>query len=350
MAHLIIFFVIYKQPLLIFGIFAFVLLWVIPKLARKEMRGSARGIGVGVLALALLLSTLFPFFQVAVQQAASLDVLDFSCKKFGEQHFKTVENVEGIFVSPPSPANDAGRFHENDRYAHTFVLPPLRKYHFVELDAPWAGQVQRHQVGWGTSQSQLAPTASYGVTWQGISTNAERRLGVYGDETVIFDVATRGVLARRVSFYFANPNERTAYDPPFRVCGSEKPMSSRALINGEVGESYGFITKVLKPLLFTRDEALRYYQVAAGMGTRNVSMCPLPIRVADGIHVNDVEFRRDHDALTIALKDSNDKFVCETFFHPAMVGAPSPDGPDYRVIFSDGIRWTMADVRGKAMK
>jgi hypothetical protein len=163
---------------------------------------------------------------------------DHLCKtEAGEFIYKTVENVEGIFMMRPRKrATDYELEHLyalEDPYGHTtdesflvqdtYVQPATGRYQFLEVPLPKASRTseqyrryyrdesahrgRKYQTainGQGvfvpyivaeTTVSKI--TSRYGYTWRGISRPHDRELGIAGGELIAIDLKADEVLAVR---------------------------------------------------------------------------------------------------------------------------------------------------------
>lgn len=166
------------------------------------------------------------------------------CKtEAGEFIYKTVENVEGLYMMRPreSAKNDYLLEHlyamedpyglavgVRDSPQDYFVQPAIGKYQYLEIPLPQASKVEatpKYRRYYRDERSHLGsqfPTAingqfvqvpyivamvdvsklqsRYGYTWRGIARPHDRELGIAGGELVILDLQTNDVLAVRRSF------------------------------------------------------------------------------------------------------------------------------------------------------
>lgn len=173
----------------------------------------------------------------------SQEYFDHLCKtEAGEFIYKTVENVEGLYMMRPrKEATDDELSHLyalEDPYGHVmgsgsrpeeyFVQPAIGKYQFLESPLPLSVQVKegvryrRYYRDEKAHPGRDYPTAingkfvrvpyvvavtnvpsllsRYGYTWRGIVRPHDRELGIAGGELIILDLQTNEVLAVRRSF------------------------------------------------------------------------------------------------------------------------------------------------------
>ena len=174
----------------------------------------------------------------------SEEYFDHLCKaEAGEFIYKTVENVEGLYMMRPreSAQNDDLLQHlyamedpyglavgVRDSPQDYFVQPETGKYQYIEIPLlqiskgegsskyrryyrnenayrgsqfPTAINGQFVQVPYIVAMVDVPQTKSrYGYTWRGITRPHDRELGIAGGELIVLDVQTNEVLAVRRSF------------------------------------------------------------------------------------------------------------------------------------------------------
>jgi len=199
---------------------------------------------------------------------------DHLCKtEAGEFIYKTVENVEGLYMMRPrSRATDFELEHLyalEDPYGHTdweardpqtiFIDPPWRGYSYIEMplvssssskisDARYGryfGYVQSKSLMVEEHVAQLK--SQYGYTWRGISVAHDRELGIAGGELIVLDLQTREVLGVRRGFIRSGGvrnNMTGIWWLSARVCPTLR-LDKRSQKDGDF--TYWFISKVLKP-------------------------------------------------------------------------------------------------------
>jgi len=154
------------------------------------------------------------------------EYFDHLCKtEAGEFIYKTVENVEGIYMMRPrEPVNDYQLQHLyafEDPYAYSdietdapqklFINPPWWRYKFFEIRKVesissqssnqylrYSGYVQNKSPMKIEENSTLK--SQYGYTWRGISRPHDRELGIAGGELIVMDLQSNEVLAIRRGF------------------------------------------------------------------------------------------------------------------------------------------------------
>jgi hypothetical protein len=168
---------------------------------------------------------------------------DYLCKtEAGGFIFKTVENVEGLYLMRPrKPATDYEMEHlygleapyvevhgEYDSPEEYFIQPHLGKYQFLEVPLPKKEtgsnekQYRRYYRDENAHPGRDYQTAidgrfvrvpyivaeretqslnsKYGVTWRGITRPHDRELGIAGSELIVLNLASHEILAVRRGF------------------------------------------------------------------------------------------------------------------------------------------------------
>ena len=174
----------------------------------------------------------------------SQEYFDHLCRtEAGEFIYKTVENVEGLYMMRPreSATNDYLLEHlyamedpyglavgVRDSPENYFVQPAIGKYQYVEVSLPVTSKTtgdskyRRYYRDEKAHPGSMFPTAingqfiqvpyivavadvptlqsRYGYTWRGVSRPHDRELGIAGGELIILDLQNNEVLAVRRSF------------------------------------------------------------------------------------------------------------------------------------------------------
>jgi hypothetical protein len=193
---------------------------------------------------------------------------DHLCKtEAGEFIYKTVENVEGLYMMRPrEQVNDDKLQHlyaPEDPYAYSdietdapqklFINPPWGRYKFFEITKPipnsgsnsaslylrYSGYVQNktpmNVEGVFTLQSR------YAYTWRGLTRPHGRELGIVGGELIIMDLQSNEVLAVRRG-YIRSGDVRNNLTGVWWLGGHVCPAYKHASVF-----TYEFLSKVLKP-------------------------------------------------------------------------------------------------------
>jgi ankyrin repeat protein len=201
------------------------------------------------------------------------DRLTSLCKNAGENIYEFADNVEGIYIHLRE--TDAGKafgyYHEKDRLSSTYLSPTRGKnYRFWEMDVVGkAGMINHFRIEPyplgkpGDEMIELKqvarPVAVYGITWRPLTGTEEQRQGLHGDELKIFHVKTERVLAVRTVFFYAItettvnasgerlplPGGHKVYR--FAACPNYNPGPDDAYPDLRPRDSYGFVSKVLRP-------------------------------------------------------------------------------------------------------
>jgi len=206
---------------------------------------------------------------------------DHLCKtEAGEFIFKTVENVEGVFMMRPRIPDGYASEHlyaREDPYGHGlggathpeeyYVQPAIGKYEFLEVpigsgtdsagnekyrrfyrnleshpgrDYLTAVEGKMVRIPYIVAQMKVASLESrYGYTWRGIVRPHDRELGIAGGELIVLDLTTNSVLAVKRGFIRGvfDPNQRTGFSwSTNRVCKGDAAKADHV-----------FIKEVLKP-------------------------------------------------------------------------------------------------------
>ncbi len=214
----------------------------------------------------------------------SQEYFDHLCKtEAGEFIYKTVENVEGLYMMRPrKEATDDELSHlyaMEDPYGHTngevtmgeydFVSPnrygyferPTQPPRFNEIPKRFGGdktdqqKLQGHERFAGYDSRHLESMrkesvqhlqSRYGFTWRGITRPHDRELGIAGGELIVLDLETKEVLGvRRGYIHSGNMKNLTSI---WWLTGQACPTYSyRGGRNKDFDFSYWFIGKVLRP-------------------------------------------------------------------------------------------------------
>lgn len=169
----------------------------------------------------------------------------------GEWIFRKVKNVEGVYFARPQGTPTTGvmtdpygpempwiqrQFMISNAFdrGESFVAPPWHNYHFVEQpkrNVKWQARIDTPYVrlfglkyeffvapghvvaGWNLRAPMQvvgidAPTAQYGYTWRGLRRERDREFGIAGGEILIYELATKEVIAVRRQFLVASTNPR----------------------------------------------------------------------------------------------------------------------------------------------
>jgi len=217
----------------------------------------------------------------------SQEYFEHLCKaEAGEFIYKTVENVEGLYMMRPRRvATDDELSHLDaleDPYGHEnseakeaeFQYVSPNRYSFVEAslsdqrELAWKKQYRHESYFKGPADSAKHVTYSgfnaktmkamvkqftanrksrYGFTWRGVTRPHDRDLGIAGGELIVLDLETREVLAVRRG-YIRTGGVRDSSSGIWWPTGQACPAYGyRNGLNKDFDFSYWFIGKVLKP-------------------------------------------------------------------------------------------------------
>jgi hypothetical protein len=224
------------------------------------------------------------------------------CKTAGEKIYKTVENVEGIYLMKvrPSEINFADQFKLDDPYGSdmtgdTYILnflrgfhhqskvelylgsPPRLGYSYVEtqdlkddqryrytgrIEEPW--QTDKHYLQGYTrfvldKARATGPTPRYGVTYDDISTREEREYWIAGSSLKVIDMQTNEVIAERIGYMvdWAQGSRAGGRSPWLFAADNACPNFQRNPLRpiphpafpAQIAQTLDFVEKALKPTL-----------------------------------------------------------------------------------------------------
>lgn len=190
------------------------------------------------------------------------------CKtEAGEFIYKTVENVEGLYMMRPrEPVNDDKLQHLyalEDPYAYSdietaapqklFINPPWWRFKFFEVRKTendsdiksatkylrYSGYIQGKAVMKMEHTQSL--TSQYGYIWRGLYRPYDRELGIVGSELIVMDLLSNEVLAVRRGF-IRSGDVRNNLTGVWWLGGHVCPRYEHAN-----AYTYEFVSKVLNP-------------------------------------------------------------------------------------------------------
>lgn len=226
------------------------------------------------------------------------------CKTAGEKIYRTVDNVEGVFLLKlrPEEINYGDQFKLDDPYGHdsggdTYILnflhgfyhqgngvptagaPAMLGYSYVEAVDPRDGQRYRYsgrvEEPWQTNKSYLkgytrfvmdrvkasGPTPRYGVTYDDISTREEREFWIAGSSLKVIDLQTNEIIGERIGYMIdASQGSRSGGRSPWFFAADHacpgfqfnplRPLKRSQGGGGaaQQGQTLVFVEKVLKPI------------------------------------------------------------------------------------------------------
>jgi len=264
---------------------AFSIAWlIVHKGGRAEIRGKAKN------ALRLtLLGTLVgaaawaPLVERRAEAASISEVSDY-CADAREEIFRTVKDVEGLYVSGPSQTK-GGEYHRGDREANSWLRRPERLYRFLEIGG--LGErygVRRYEAGGAFPEARPTEeiSARYGLTWIELQTIDEGNRGIFGEVTLIYDRQTGEVLARR-HFYYAveEGSPRNLNGTLLHPCQNVRLPVDTTEPRYRRFDSYDFVSRVLIPPAMDATEILASYELVKG-GGRKEKLCGSSTKIGPG--------------------------------------------------------------------
>jgi hypothetical protein len=199
---------------------------------------------------------------------------DHLCKtEAGEFIFKTVENVEGLYMMRPRERvfddHMQHLYAMEDPYGYTdweardpqtiFVDPPWRTFSFLETpvlklnSSETVGAPYKRYSGYVQDKSPMREElqhtlkSQFGYTWRGISRLHDRDLGIAGGELIVVNLKTKEVLGVRRG-YIRTGSVRNNLTGVWWLTGQVCPNFEVRKNRPKDGDfSYWFISKVLKP-------------------------------------------------------------------------------------------------------
>lgn len=225
------------------------------------------------------------------------------CKNAGEKIYRTVDDVEGIYLLKIRPVgtNYGDQFELDDPYGHDssgdiYILnflrgfyhqrnnnlvpgaPPRRGYLYVEAVDPADGLRYRYtprvEEPWQTNKAYLkgytrfvfdkvaaiGAAPRFGVTYDDISTREERELWIAGSSLKVLDLQTNEVIAERVGYMIdAGQGSRAGGRSPWLLAADDacpgfqfnplRPLTRNygGGASAQPGQTLTFIEKVISP-------------------------------------------------------------------------------------------------------
>ncbi len=198
----------------------------------------------------------------------------------GDTILRTVENVDGVLLLRPrrqaTEAQLADQFWLGDPYGHDSMLPDSEIRNFLrdlnERDVPVIRQTTRPGYRYVETKDELygyrrfeldethsqiverqieKPISRYGITWQDISTQEDRKYWVAGGKLQVIDLETNDVLGFRVG-YLIEPGfgSQGGGRRPWlhaRLTSSERAACPPFRAQSLVPINRLFVEKILKP-------------------------------------------------------------------------------------------------------
>lgn len=196
------------------------------------------------------------------------EYFDHLCKtEAGEFIYKTVENVEGLYMMRPREQVDDYKLQHlyalEDPYAYSdietdapqklFINPPWWRYKFFEIrrtDSTLGRDSRTHYLRYfghvqGKSPMNVEEVPSlksrYGYIWRGIKRPHDRELGIAGGELIVMDLQSNEVLAVRRGF-IRSGDVRNNLTGVWWLGGHVCPKYKHAN-----AYTYEFVSKVIRP-------------------------------------------------------------------------------------------------------
>jgi hypothetical protein len=213
------------------------------------------------------------------------------CKAAGEKIYKTVENVEGVYLLKlrPQSVNFGDQYAMDDPYGSDlggdgyiqtflrefYMVPaqsidalPQGAYRYVEavdptdgkryrytgrLEEPWVAN-KHYAKGYIRLAVDKVPAPSgapqYGVTYEDISTREDRDHWIAGSSLKVVDILTGDVLAERIGYmYDPAQGSRAGGRAPWLLAASYAcpAFPGRHASRGQFEQTKRFVEKTLKP-------------------------------------------------------------------------------------------------------
>ncbi len=242
--------------------------------------------------------------QPSERQAKAMAMWQERCKTAGEKIYKTVENVEGVYLMKlrPDGINYGDQFKLDDPYGSDFggdayirsflhgfykplanptaETPPRVAFGYVEALDPKGGQRYRYtgemkaigkmDVNAPNVQVDLKRNPNfdlniysfvldrkpasgnsprYGVTYDDISTREEREYWIAGSSLKVVDLQTNEIIAERVGYMvdWAQGSQAGGRSPWLLATRQACPKFLGEHSSAQIGQTEQFVEKVLKP-------------------------------------------------------------------------------------------------------
>ena len=299
------------------------------------------------------------------------DRLKNECVVAGENIYKTVTNVDGVFLnSPQMDAENQNRSFKNTGL-HRIASQSIRKYisprtarlyrQFEYYDSQKKVYVtkkitviekgimsnkRRRLIKVDTSSTE--PQSRFEVSYKHITTEDDHRQGFYGDLTWVKDRKTNETLAERRIYYFTIQRNtlmvdgtylkipggrnkyRRDYDdiPFFYPCEDYIPRVTRFEEDHPRNE-YEFVSRVLIPTPFTQDENNLLYDFSIANTTWSHSSTGVQT-AGPGITPENLQVTHIEDDLKLSIRGKKGSLTFRDFF---LGGGTSHD---FKLLFADG--------------
>jgi hypothetical protein len=209
------------------------------------------------------------------------------CKSAGEKIYKTVENVEGIFLIKLRPVDNPSdpvprQFRMNDPYGEDYNDEGFIKsffwgraqdgritesssiglgYQYVDAIDPHDGNRYRYRSDLNDPDHDKINKAAlvvsgprYGVTYDDISTIEDRKLWIAGSSLRVIDLETNEVIAERIGYMIdRGQGSEAGFRQPwafaaYTACPAFPLVRPGDTYVRQIGQTRIFVEKVLKPI------------------------------------------------------------------------------------------------------
>lgn len=233
----------------VFLLVVFLSLKIIRRIARQEVREKIRPMVMILVGCAIGGAMAWQPFMRYQSDSAAEKLLEDYCRGAREEIYRTVDDVRGLYIrQPPLSASRGSHFHEEE--GDGLIGHRDRPYRFVELGTFGKNPRLRFQASHDGTWKEVGhstPISRYGLTWNSLTTIPDRNLGVNGDETVIYDLETGEILARRVFYYREDQSVRDYMVNAITTCPDIDLGTESRHLDKRVRDSYGFVSRVLIP-------------------------------------------------------------------------------------------------------
>ncbi len=312
-------------------------------------QAAKKRIALAFVATIAVIGIVFRIFSGEINQWSNerqaLNRLSELCALSDERIEEIHGNVWGVLALRPPSHLSSQRLHEAET-KDNWVRMPWRRYQFFETnsprkDAPARFERYRMHTDWGKQEFITTPTANIGFTWRRISERHDAALGIHGDETIVFDVASRKEIARRRAYFFerrmGSPDDarsrvfcpNTSIGETVSFAGGTRPFPN---------DSYDFVSRVALPPPVSPQEIRAYFQIYPGMGRERSRHCWFPLVPADQLSREDVllEKNKQWGDLIIKIRGEDGEHICPGYF--AAMKPMTVFGNDVLIRFADGTR------------
>ena len=227
--------------------------------------------------------------QPSERQATAMAMWQERCKTAGEKIYRTAENVPGVYLMKirPTTINFSDQFQLSDPYGkdtggdgyiENFLLgirpdnaPPLEivinGYSYIEAQDPTDGQRYRYtghvEQPWSTNKNYSETykrfvldrkmitdtTARYGVTYDDISTQEERKYWIAGSSLKVIDLQTNEVMAERIGYMVDSAQGlQSGGRSPWLIARYNACPRFPGQQTVQTHQTRNFVAKVLKPI------------------------------------------------------------------------------------------------------